>query len=342
MGGLAGILCEFVTMSDVPALPFDALEPDRIIDAVEGLGFLCDRRLLALNSYENRVYQVGIEDGAPVIAKFYRPGRWSDAQIREEHAFVFELDAHELPVVAPLTVDNESLFQSGGFRFALFPRQGGHAPELDDPVHLAALGRVLGRMHRIGAVRAFGHRPHLTPHSHGYEAVAFVAEHFIPAHLAPAYSAVTRDLLAHVDDRWAQVPSLSTIRTHGDCHVGNVLWREAHPHFVDFDDARTAPAVQDLWMLLSGEREQRSAQLVTVLDGYTEFADFDVRELALIETLRTLRMLNYSAWLGRRWREPAFQMAFPWFDTTAYWESHVLELKEQLAALAEPPLELMR
>jgi len=327
-------------MLDTLALPFESLEPDVIIDAVETLGFLCDRRLLPLNSYENRVYQVGLEDAQPCIAKFYRPERWTDEQILEEHAFVFELAAHELPVVAPITVDNESLFRHHGFRFALFARQGGYAPELDDPVHLTALGRALGRLHRIGAARPFVERPAITPGTYGHDSVGFLLNEFIPAHLTEAYAAVTRDLLAHVEDRWRQVAQLKVIRTHGDFHVGNVLWRDGHPHLVDFDDARMAPAVQDLWMLLSGDIDQQRGQLVRVLEGYSEFADFDSRELALVETLRTLRMLHYAAWLARRWREPAFQMAFPWFNSTHYWESHVLELKEQLAALAEPPLDL--
>ncbi len=321
--------------------PFETLTPSFIMNAVEALGFACDGRIFALNSYENRVYQVGIEGELPLIAKFYRPARWSEAQIREEHAFTAELAAHELPVVAPVVRDGESLFAHGAFRFALFPRQGGHAPELGNPDNLLVLGRTLGRIHRIGAARAFAERPRIDSRSFGHDSVAFIRAHFIPANLDAAYASLAADVLVAVDGVLAQHGSaVDWIRVHGDCHAGNVLWRDGAPHFVDFDDARMAPAVQDLWMLLSGERHEQQLQLSEIVDGYNEFADFNPRELQLVESLRTLRIIHYSAWLARRWEDPAFPRAFPWFNTARYWGDHILELREQLAALQELPLVL--
>jgi Ser/Thr protein kinase RdoA (MazF antagonist) len=327
----------------IQAHPYDALTPDVILNAVESQGHVTDGRLLALNSYENRVYQVGIEGRQPLIAKFYRPRRWSDAQILEEHSFCFELTEHELPVVAPLADhDGNSLFTCTGFRFSLYPRKGGHAPELDDLDNLLILGRLLARLHAVGAARSFDHRPALTLQSHGYNSVAFVSEHCIPTDLSAAYDSLTADLLSTMQAIIDALADVNIIRVHGDCHVGNMLWRDETPHFVDLDDACMAPAIQDLWMLLSGDRDRRTAQLGEILDGYYEFYDLDLRELRLIETLRTLRMLHYSAWLGRRWGDPAFPRNFPWFNTHRYWEEHILQLREQLAALNEPPLALLQ
>lgn len=323
--------------------PYDALTPDVILDAVESQGYVTDGRLLALNSYENRVYQIGIEAEQPLVVKFYRPGRWSDAQILEEHQFCFELTEHELPVVAPLIdTQGNSLFMNAGFRFSLYPRKGGHAPELDDLDNLLILGRLLARLHAVGAAHPFKHRPALTLHSHGYDSVAFIREHFIPPDLREAYDTLTADLLETMQAITEQLGDLVIIRVHGDCHVGNMLWRDDTPHFVDLDDACMAPAIQDLWMLLSGDRQRQMAQLAEILDGYYEFYDLDLRELRLIETLRTLRMLRYSAWLGRRWSDPAFPRNFPWFNSHRYWEEHILQLREQLAALNEPPLALLQ
>lgn len=320
---------------------FQQVTPDFIMDAVETQGFRCDCRTLALNSYENRVYQVGIEDGLPLVAKFYRPGRWSDDQIREEHRFSNELAEHELPVVAPwLNREGESLFCHEGIRFALYPRQGGHAPEFDNLDNLVILGRTLGRMHSIGSTSRFLHRPVLDSSTFGHASVAFTAEHSMPADLRTSYLAVTEQLLQGIDDVFRQLEPVRYIRTHGDCHAGNVLWRDGAPHFVDFDDARMAPAIQDLWMMLSGERERRNAQLAALMEGYTEFCDFDSRELLLIEPLRALRSLHYTAWLARRWNDPLFPQTFPWFNTVRYWGEHILDLREMLGALAEPPLEL--
>lgn len=320
--------------------PFQNLIPGFIMDAVESQGFRCDCRTSPLNSYENRVYQVGIEEGAPLIAKFYRPGRWSDTQIIEEHRFCIDLAEHELPVVAPwMNGAGETLFHHGGFRFALYPRQGGRAPEFDNLDNLPILGRMLGRIHRIGAVRPFMQRPTLDSRSFGHASVKLIRERFIPEEYRESYTAVTGQLLQEIDAVTAAAGPCY-IRAHGDCHAGNILWRDGAPHFVDFDDARMAPAVQDLWMMLSGERERQTAQLAALVEGYSEFNEFNPAELRLIEPLRALRMLHYSAWLARRWEDPIFPVTFPWFNTMRYWGEHILELREQLAALAEPPLEL--
>ncbi|HCE66971.1 MAG: stress response serine/threonine protein kinase YihE [Geobacteraceae bacterium GWC2_55_20] len=321
--------------------PFQALTPNFIIDAVESQGFYCDCRNLILNSYENRVYQIGIEDGNPLISKFYRPERWSNDQILEEHRFCFELAEHELPVVAPIRNSlGESLFIYKGFSFALYPRQGGHAPEFDNLDNLLILGRMLGRIHSIGSVQPFSHRPTLDSKSFGYDSVPLILESFIPLDYRPSYEAVTGQLLQAIDGIMAGIGPVNFIRTHGDCHAGNILWRDNAPHFVDFDDARMAPAVQDLWMMLSGERPRQLAQLEALIKGYREFYDFNPAELRLVEVLRTLRMLHYSAWLARRWQDPLFPHTFPWFNTVNYWGEHILQLREQLAELEEAPLEL--
>ena len=321
--------------------PFETLTPGFIMDAIESCGFLCDCRTLALNSYENRVYQVGIEDGSPLIAKFYRPERWTDEQIREEHQFCFELAAYELPVVAPIVnAQGDSLFTYGAQRFALYPRQGGHAPEFDNLDNLLIMGRTLGRMHAIAANRPFEHRPAMDCISFGHEPVALISERFIIAEYQANYDALTHDLLQALDEIMSGLDSSALIRTHGDCHAGNVLWRGNAPHFVDFDDARTAPAIQDIWMMLSGNRPRQMAQLAEIIEGYNEFYTFRLAELRLIEALRTLRMLHYCAWLAKRWHDPAFPHHFPWFNTTRYWGEHILQLREQLAALNEPPLDV--
>lgn len=323
------------------AHPFERLTPDFILDAVESLGHWCDGRTLALNSYENRVYQVGIEDAEPLIAKFYRPGRWSTEQILEEHQFCFDLVEQELPVVAPLCNEQgESLFEYQGFQLALFPRRGGRAPELDNLDNLYQLGRLLGRFHLIGAKQPFEHRPRIDTRSFGYDSIELISENFIPAGLKTAYDSLTTDLMQVLEQRLSEAGEPKLIRVHGDCHAGNMLWRDDAPHFVDFDDARMAPAVQDIWMLLCGDRQRQTLQLSEVLDGYAEFCDFDLRQLQLVEVLRTLRMLHYSAWLARRWQDPAFPRSFPWFNTERYWSEHILELREQFSALQEPVLQV--
>ena len=320
--------------------PFATLSPDLVLDAVESLGYLSDARVLALNSYENRVYQVGIEGETPLIAKFYRPARWSDAAIREEHAFSLELAEHEIPVVAPLLRDGESLFEHAGFRFALFPRRGGHAPEPGNLDQLYRLGQLLGRLHGVGAIRPFQHRETMTVENFGHQSLACVLDSgFLPTSLRPAYESVARDLLARLDALFASV-RYTAIRLHGDCHPGNLLYRDEAFHMVDLDDCRMGPAMQDLWMMLAGERQERLGQLSELMEGYQEFHDFDRRELALIEGLRSLRLLHYSAWLARRWDDPAFPMSFPWFANERYWGDQILALREQLAALDEAPLQL--
>jgi Ser/Thr protein kinase RdoA (MazF antagonist) len=322
--------------------PFQQLTPDFIMDAVESQGFRCDCRNLTLNSYENRVYQVGIEDDKPLIAKFYRPNRWTDQQIIEEHDFSLELAGHELAVVAPWrNAAGQSLFLHHGFRFALYPRQGGHAPEFDNLDNLLILGRMLGRIHRIGAVQKFAVRPTLDSQSFGHESVALISEQFIPSEYRESYTILTGQLLQKIEQALSDAGQVRLIRTHGDCHSGNILWRDDAPHFVDFDDSRMAPAVQDLWMMLSGDRPRKLVQLDALLEGYQEFNGFDPAELRLIEPLRTLRMLHYSAWLASRWDDPAFPIAFPWFNSMHYWGEHILQLREQLAALDEPALELL-
>lgn len=323
------------------AHPYEALSPDLVLDAVESSGYLSDMRILALNSYENRVYQVGMEEGPPLIAKFYRPERWSDAQIQEEHDFTRDLLDLEVSVVPPTPdADGHTLREYQGFRFALYPRQGGHAPNLDDFDQLLTLGRVLGRIHALGETRPFTERPTLDVQSFAINSYEFLlSEAFIPESLRPSYETLGADIIRRLERIFADT-EYTPIRLHGDCHPGNILWRGDAPHFVDFDDARNGPAIQDLWMLLSGDREQQTAQISEVVEGYQEFCDFNFAELNLIEALRSLRIMNYSAWLARRWQDPAFPKSFPWFNTERYWGEHILELREQLAALDEPPLAL--
>lgn len=321
--------------------PFANLTPDLVLDAVESLGYLSDARTLALNSYENRVYQVGIEDETPLIAKFYRPDRWTDAAIREEHAFSAELAECEIPVVAPLVRDGETLFEHAGFRFSLFPRRGGRAPEPGNLEQLYRLGQLLGRLHGVGASKPFLHRETLCVESFGHASLKTLLDgNFIPRSLLPAYESVARDLLKRLDDLFTRV-SYTPIRLHGDCHPGNLLCRDDSFHIVDLDDCRTGPALQDLWMMIGGgERHERLSQLAELIEGYQEFHDFDSRELPLLEGLRSLRLIHYSAWLARRWDDPAFPMSFPWFGTERYWGEQILILREQLAALDEEPLRL--
>ncbi|MEY4640156.1 MAG: hypothetical protein RLZZ227_150 [Pseudomonadota bacterium] len=328
--------------SDEPSEhPFAALSPDWILNAVESTGLICDGRMLALNSYENRVYQVGIDESEPVIVKFYRPQRWTREQILEEHAFVHELELHELPVVAPvIDADGRSLHDFEGFMFAVFPRRGGRSPDLDLDT-LQVIGRTLGKLHSFGARERFRHRQQLNVATFAEASSAFLLERdFIPADLRNAYTTLARDLIGRVQQIFQERKHTELLRIHGDCHPGNILWRDDIPYLVDFDDTMTGPAVQDMWMLLSGEREQQLAQLSELIEGYDTFHTFKPAELGLIEALRTMRLMHYSAWLARRWDDPAFPRSFPWFNTPRYWSGHILELREQLAALDEPPLVL--
>lgn len=325
-------------MDDSTATPYAGLSPDVILDALEAAGFAPTGGLLELNSYENRVFQLELDDGGFVVAKFYRPGRWSDAQIAEEHEFTAELADAELPVVTPLARDAVTLFRHAGFRYAVYPRQGGHPPNLEIEENLRVVARTLARIHAIGATRSFEHRPELSVERLGTDSRAFLlAENFIPMEMESAYASITAHLLERVGAVMGNV-STAAGRIHGDCHLGNLLWRGETPHFVDFDDCVNGPPIQDLWMLLSGEREERQAQLAIILGAYETFHQFDPRTLALIEPLRTLRIMYHAAWIARRWDDPAFPRAFPTFDSSRYWSEHVLTLREQLAALDEPPL----
>ena len=314
-----------------------------MLSAVERLGYVPDGRVYPLNSYENRVYQIGLEQAPPLIVKFYRPGRWTRDQILEEHAFTIELAELELPVVPPLRfADQGSLLDHDGFRFSVFPRFAGRPPELDKLDNLLVMGRFLGRIHALGSQSAFRHRPVFSIERLAIRSRQFLLEQqFIPSDLCAAYEAVTEQLINTITGCFHNAGKLLQLRIHGDCHPGNILWRHDVPHFVDFDDTITGPAIQDLWMMLSGDRNQRQAQLLELVEGYNEFSDFRVRELALVESLRAMRQMHYSAWLARRWEDPAFPRNFPWFNTERYWAEHILDLKEQVSALQEPPLELI-
>jgi Ser/Thr protein kinase RdoA (MazF antagonist) len=329
-----------------PRHPYEALTPDVVLDALAAVGLYGDGRLLALSSYENRVYQIHLEDEFAgtrvVVAKFYRPGRWSDAQIAEEHAFAAELQEAEVPAVAPLSPQGSTLHHHAGFAFSVSPRRGGRAPELDDGAVLEWIGRYLARLHIVGARRPFDVRSALDVQTFGEEPRDWLlAHHAIPLEVEGEWSRLCERALTQVRAAFASAEDagVRTLRPHGDCHPGNILWTpDAGPHFVDFDDARSGPAVQDLWMLLSGERAQRQQQLGALLDGYEQLREFDRAELALVEPLRTLRLVHYSAWLARRWDDPAFPLAFPWFGTPDYWRGQVQMLEEQLEQMAEPPL----
>ena len=319
--------------------PYSALNPECVLDALDSIGLRGDGRLLALNSYENRVYQVGIEDSLPLVVKFYRPGRWSDAAILEEHAFTEELTAREIPVVPALALDGRTLHHFKGFRFAVFTRHGGRAPELSDPSVLEWTGRFIARIHAVGAVKPYLERPALDIATFGTEPCDFLqTNQFIPVDLQEAYASVSQQALDGVRRAYDRAGELPQLRLHGDCHGGNVLWTDAGPHFVDFDDSRMGPAIQDLWMMLSGDRAEQVRQMCDILAGYEDFCEFNPRQLHLVEALRTLRLIHYSAWLARRWDDPAFPAAFPWFNTQRYWQDRILELREQVALMEEPPL----
>ena len=328
-----------IETNSLPPQDFSTLPPDRVLNAVESVGFRSDGRLLALNSYENRVYQIGLEEGAPLIAKFYRPKRWTDEAILEDHSFVQELVDHEIPVVPAMLLNGKTLHTFEGFRFSVFPKHGGRAPELEGRSTLEWMGRFLGRIHAIGSLKPYQERPTLDIKSFGEQPRDYLLSHeFIPADLDTAYRSAVDLALESVRHCFTRAGEVASLRLHGDCHVGNVLWTDQGPHFVDFDDSRMGPAVQDLWMLLSGDRADMVRQLTDVLAGYEDFCDFNERELHLIEALRTLRLIHYAAWLAHRWDDPAFKQAFPWFNTQRYWQDRILELREQIALMDEPPL----
>ncbi len=323
--------------------PYSELTPVSVLNAVESLGYETDARVFALNSYENRVYQVGLIDKSSIIVKFYRPGRWSTEQILEEHSFAQELADLEIPVIPPLKFEVQGTLPTfGNFQFSVFEQCLGRAPELDNLDNLLVMGRFVGRIHAVGAMTNFSHRVSLSVERLGIVSQRFLLENdFLPVDLIKAYESLSRDLIERMNDRFKSHGEVQHLRIHGDCHPGNVLWRDDVPHFVDFDDTVNGPAMQDLWMMLSGDRNQRQAQLLELAEGYNEFYDFRASELELVESLRTLRLMHYSAWLARRWEDPAFPLSFPWFNTERYWAEHILELREQLAALDEAPLRLM-
>jgi Ser/Thr protein kinase RdoA (MazF antagonist) len=315
------------------------LTPIEVAEAAENIGLAPSGRLFALNSYENRVYQVGDEDGALWVLKFYRPARWSDAQIAEEHDFTFEMAEAELPVAAPLVRDGESLFVHAGLRFAAFPYLPGRAPELDDPATLVLLGRTLARMHALGARRPFAHRPALELDRLGLRARAAVrASGFVPDALTEQYARVSDQVIGRVRQCFENFGSLPRVRIHGDCHAGNILWRETGPLFVDLDDCMAGPRVQDLWMFLAGDAATQQAAWASLMEGYEVFGEFDYAELTLVEALRSLRILHYASWIATRWHDPAFPRAFPWFGDARFWERHISDLFEQLAAMDDPPI----
>jgi Ser/Thr protein kinase RdoA (MazF antagonist) len=339
---------------------FETLTPDLVLDALECVGLRGDGRLTALSSYENRVYQVQLEDGSSVVAKFYRPKRWSEAQILEEHAFAAELMAFEVPAIGPLVLpdptNGQTLHHFGGFMFSVSPRRGGRPPELDDAEVLEWIGRFLARIHTVGARKPFVSRPALNVQTFAEEPMQWLlANDMVPLDVQSAWTrgvekaiaAIRRYDTLNADTQvGAQGSGIRVLRLHGDCHPGNILWTPADaapnlgpgPHFVDLDDARMGPAVQDFWMLLSGDRQQRQRQLGALVDGYEQFREFDRAELALIEPLRTLRLIHYSAWLARRWTDPTFPANFPWFGSSDYWQGQVQMLEEQLEAMEEAPL----
>ena len=315
---------------------YQALSPDVVLNAIESQGFEVNASILALNSYENRVYQVGLEDGQFIIAKFYRPERWSDEQILEEHAFSDSLLQNEIPIVAPLkNAQGKSLFISEGYRFALFPRKGGYAPEPGDLKQLERLGILLGRMHQHGSSQKFISRPTYSIERFFKEPVSYLLkENFIPEHFIATYKNICDILLEKITKQTGNFKDYKMIKCHGDWHLGNILWLEdSGGQIVDLDDCMNAPAIQDIWMMLSGDKQEQALQLQAVLRGYKNFCDFDYAQVKLIESLRTLRIIHYSAWLAKRWSDPAFPQNFPWFDSPSYWQQHIRELEEQISLI---------
>ncbi len=338
--------------STTPLHAYEPLTPDVVLDALASVGLLGDGRLMALSSYENRVYQIHLESpvgsgdlaGDVVVAKFYRPGRWSDEQIIEEHDFAAELMAAEIPVVGALVLNGQTLNHFGGFSFSVSPSRGGRRPELDNPAVLEWIGRFLARIHTVGSTRPFTHRPALDLQTFGYASRdVLLAGNYLPLDMESRWRKAFDEAMQTAQLVFESVADVKLLRLHGDCHPGNILWTPegmpgAGPHFVDLDDARTGPAVQDLWMLMSGERAQCTRQLGALVDGYEEFREFPRRELALIEPLRTLRLVHYSAWLAQRWHDPIFPINFPWFGSSDYWKGQVDMLEEQTEAMQDAPL----
>ncbi|OIQ25072.1 serine/threonine protein kinase [uncultured Vibrio sp.] len=320
------------------AFNFNALTPDFMWYALESIGIRAESGFLPLNSYENRVYQFTDEERQRYVVKFYRPERWSELQIQEEHDFTLELHDAEVPVAPPCRINGQTLHHYQGYLFALFVSVGGRQFEVDNFDQLEGVGRFLGRIHQVGKSRPFAHRPTIGLDEYLHQPKKLLENStFIPMHLENAFFSDLDLLISRLEQHWQ--PSTEIIRLHGDCHPGNILWRDG-PMFVDLDDSRNGPAIQDFWMLLNGERSDKLVQLDIILEAYQEFCDFDHAQLKLIEPLRGLRMVYYMAWLAKRWQDPAFPIAFPWFNDPKYWESQVLGFKEQIAALSEPSLSL--
>ena len=335
-----------------PVHAYETLTPDVVLDALDSVGLTGDGRLMALSSYENRVYQIhlehsagkGSEAGDVVVAKFYRPDRWTDEQIAEEHTFANELMAAEVPVVGALQLHSRTLHHYKGFAFSVSPSRGGRRPELENLEVLAWIGRFLARIHTVGSAKPFIHRPALSMQTFGYASrEVLLAGKYLPLDLESRWLKAFEEAMQTATEGFTSAGDIKNIRLHGDCHPGNILWTpeglpDAGPHFVDLDDARGGPAVQDLWMLLAGDRQQCLQQLGALVDGYEEFREFDRRELALIEPLRTLRLIHYSAWLAQRWHDPIFPINFPWFGSSDYWKGQVDMLEEQTEAMQAAPL----
>ncbi len=320
---------------------FSALSPDLIIDGLESAGFTVDSGLLPLNSYENRVYQFHDENLVKYVTKFYRPQRWQLKQIHEEHEFSFELEEQELPIVAPLKINGKSLFEYQGYHFAVFPCRGGRIFEVDNLEQLEWMGRFIARIHAVSSQNNFQQRPSFNTDELLLQArESIITSNYVPKSLTTPFFTILDQVIAVATEQYLPAQHSKQIRLHGDCHAGNILWRDEGPHFVDLDDCRTGPAIQDLWMMLSGDRQQQLLQLDTLLMGYEEFFTFENDQLILIESLRTMRLVNYMAWLCKRWQDPAFPQNFPWFNTEKYWEQQILMLKEQMSALQQPPLSL--
>ncbi|WP_199609928.1 serine/threonine protein kinase [Flocculibacter collagenilyticus] len=318
---------------------FTGLSPDLILDAIESIGIYPDSGLLALNSYENRVYQFHDEALKRYVVKFYRPQRWTKEQIQEEHDFSFELQEDEIPMVAPLKFAGQSLFEYQGYMFAVYPSAGGRIFEVDNLDQLEWMGRFIGRIHTVGQRQAFTARPTITTEEYLSQAADTLKQSgYIPSHLDEAFFTILNHVCKLAAEQYHET---NLIRLHGDCHAGNILWTDGGPHFVDLDDARMGPAIQDLWMMLSGDRQTQLLQLDTLISGYEEFCDIDHGQFKLIEPLRAMRMVNYMAWLAKRWQDPAFPRSFTWFNTDKYWEQQILALKEQMSALQEPTLRLL-
>lgn len=314
---------------------FTHLAPHIVLNSIEKLGLKCDGRLSELNSFENRVFQIGIEDEAPIIAKFYRPGRWTTPQILEEHEFTLQLEDEEVPAIAPMRIDNVSLFEDEGYRFCLYRRQGGYPPELEIPAHLESIGRTLGRIHAFGATKLYRERWAYPFTALGEQSVKYLLDHHVPAHYTQSYYQVTQKILEKVSLSQSKIEQLPYLRLHGDCHLGNILWQDPKPFFIDFDDSLNGPQIADIWMLFSKsqDKDYNQHQLNYLLKGYEVFNDFDDDQLRYIEIFRVLRMINYASWIGTRWQDPAFQKAFFWFGTELYWQTHIRDLEIQLDRL---------